>query len=655
MTKTIASQLESLSSELPKLISFLKDSYLDTSTQAIGSKEFDAINSLLKKTLGKVDAVALMSACEELKVPADLTAWLASFTKNMGDVADALATKASTQVNVLRVQNGEVELDFQVSLMNQLPGVPMKVEVVIGKNKVELQQTGEEAGHYIFDQDFAQSAYFNYRFPVSQLSGRGSIKIVLTDAAGKSRASALAYRPASHLLTMRFQNWTKAGVTFRGQKKQITFEPASLPKRIIREVLYTLAMTERTLKYSGLKSALGFLLVRICYWLSYPFLNGKEIWITHDKMYSALDSGEYFYWHMHNNQRKKVTPFYAINKNSKDVPRLKKMGAKLLHPLTLKHYLYYLHADVYVTTASGSDVYNGFTGRASQRYRDLIDGRVLCIQHGLIIQGVYRTMHRGRAGIERIFCASNVEVKNLTNPKFGYTKEQLPKAGFARFDGLIDARTKTLMISPTWRRELTGPSAGLANPRKANSIFTKTEFFKTYAEALINEKLMLEAKASGYKLQFVLHPLLAGSADLMRNGFAEVAKKLGISELYEETVEVVGAGLDKSFDSLIRESAGLVTDYSGVQFDVAYMRKPVIYFHPESIPAQYDNGPMSYEKDGFGPVTKTVKDLQSAIIKEFNPETSSSKKYGSRVDAFFENIDHSNCARVFEDAYAFTR
>lgn len=661
MTRSIASQIHSFCEniqkngikDVEKLCEFLTTS--QSHTEAVSQIDFNLIQTSVKKAFKNIGAEELLVKLESLNFPADLAAWLVSSSSNPADVAEALASKASAQINVLRFRKRKLEIDFQVSLINQLSDFPAKVVLLVGDSEISLQQTGEEAGHYIYDQQFAQSAYFSALIPEEALGQVGSIKVALTDSQGKSRILNLTYRPASHLVNMRFQSWTQNGLTFRGRKKSITFEKAFFYKRLIREILFILEMTRINIKVSGLKSAAAFLLVRICYWMSYPILNKQEIWITHDKMYSALDSGEYFYWYMHNNARGKIRPFYAINKDAKDVPRLKKQGANLLHPLTLKHFLYYLHADVYVTTASSSDVYNGITGRASQRYRDLIDGRLICIQHGLIIQGVYKTMHRGRAGIERIYCASNVEVENLTNPRFGYQKSQLPKAGFTRFDGLIDERSKTFMLSPTWRSELTGKSVGVANPRKASETFTKSEFFKTYADVLIDRKLLQKAKDSGFKLQFVLHPLLAGSAEISRKALSALAKTKGVTDLYDSVVSVIGAGIEQSFDSLIRQSGGLVTDYSGIQFDVAYMRKPVLYLHAGNVPPQYDNGPMDYGKDGFGPITTTPEELRAALIREFRPETSSYSKYARRVDKFFENVDSANCERVFNDAYEFTR
>ena len=58
--------------------------------------------------------------------------------------------------------------------------------------------------------------------------------------------------------------------------------------------------------------------------------------------------------------------------------------------------------------------------------------------------------------------------------------------------------------------------------------------------------------------------------------------------------------LETSYEKILTESSLMVTDYSGVQFDFAYMRKPVVYFHSPKLPPHYQEGGFSYETQGFG-------------------------------------------------------
>ena len=67
-------------------------------------------------------------------------------------------------------------------------------------------------------------------------------------------------------------------------------------------------------------------------------------------------------------------------------------------------------------------------------------------------------------------------------------------------------------------------------------------------------------------------------------------------------VEVISSVGDMSYEKILTESSLMVTDYSGVQFDFAYMRKCLIYYHPDQLPPHYDEGGLIYSTMGFGPI-----------------------------------------------------
>ena len=53
-------------------------------------------------------------------------------------------------------------------------------------------------------------------------------------------------------------------------------------------------------------------------------------------------------------------------------------------------------------------------------------------------------------------------------------------------------------------------------------------------------------------------------------------------------VELIPATGDMSYEKILTESSLMVTDYSGVQFDFAYQRKPLVYYHPDALPPHYE-------------------------------------------------------------------
>jgi CDP-glycerol glycerophosphotransferase (TagB/SpsB family) len=93
----------------------------------------------------------------------------------------------------------------------------------------------------------------------------------------------------------------------------------------------------------------------------------------------------------------------------------------------------------------------------------------------------------------------------------------------------------------------------------------------------------------------------------------------------------------------------MVTDFSGVQYDFAYMGKPVVYFHPDEIPSQYGHGAMDYQTMGFGEVATTVDALVELLCGYMRRDCEIAEVYRSRIETFFEYRDDRNCARILSD------
>ena len=104
----------------------------------------------------------------------------------------------------------------------------------------------------------------------------------------------------------------------------------------------------------------------------------------------------------------------------------------------------------------------------------------------------------------------------------------------------------------------------------------------------------------------------------------------------------------KDIQDLLKESKVLITDYSSVFMDFAYMNKPVIFYQfdiDEYRQKQLQEGYFNYERDGFGPVIYTEKELNKSLFRIL--EKGLEKKYISRNKSFFELKDQKNCERIY--------
>jgi CDP-glycerol glycerophosphotransferase (TagB/SpsB family) len=97
----------------------------------------------------------------------------------------------------------------------------------------------------------------------------------------------------------------------------------------------------------------------------------------------------------------------------------------------------------------------------------------------------------------------------------------------------------------------------------------------------------------------------------------------------------------------------MVTDYSSVAFEMAMLRKPVIYyqFDYETFYGgghAFEQGYFNFEKDGFGPVCTTHKSLIDTLQHILEQDGKPTNLYIDRMRHFFRYHDTNNCQRVFQ-------
>lgn len=109
----------------------------------------------------------------------------------------------------------------------------------------------------------------------------------------------------------------------------------------------------------------------------------------------------------------------------------------------------------------------------------------------------------------------------------------------------------------------------------------------------------------------------------------------------------------ETYCDALAQSDLLVTDYSSVAMDFAYLRKPVLYCHFDREEFEqgdhiYTPGYFDYEKDGFGEVVYNRDALVDAIISYMETGCQLKQLYRERMDQFFFYNDQNNCARIYE-------
>lgn len=173
----------------------------------------------------------------------------------------------------------------------------------------------------------------------------------------------------------------------------------------------------------------------------------------------------------------------------------------------------------------------------------------------------------------------------------------------------------------------------MGTPRQHNESFKESDYFRIYNSLINDQKLIEMAKRTNYKIVYLLHPITSSQIeDFERNDYVDIIQATG----------------ETSYEKILTESSLMVTDYSGIQFDFAYMRKPILYYHPKELPSHFEESPSySYERDAFGPIIDNHEEMVRQLCDYMKNHCKMKLEYVERADKFFAFSDFGNCERIY--------
>lgn len=396
-------------------------------------------------------------------------------------------------------------------------------------------------------------------------------------------------------------------------------------KNIIgREVFYILEL----LKKKYYKEVLA----RGAYFLSKLIFRNKKIWLFMDRIDKAQDNGEALFKYINNNH-KEVKSYFVISKSSDDYERMKKYG-KVIPFGTYKTKMYYLNADKVISSQIDEPVINPFGGQ-EEFYRGLMNYDKVFLQHGITKDDLTGWLNKYNKDINLFVTAAKDEYKSILEYDYYYDTNVVKLTGFPRFDYLEKKNSNKILIMPTWRKSLAGINDSLYG-RSYNEYFRNTDYFRAWNAIINNKKIINAANENNYEILFVPHPnMIQQLNDFDRNDYVK---------FYDNSM---------SYNQLFCECSLLITDYSSVAFDCAYLKNPIIYyqFDKESFFNEhtYEKGYFNYEEMGFGKVCYTEEMFVDEFVKILENNCNIEEKYVNRINQFYKYTDKNNCKRVYDE------
>lgn len=355
------------------------------------------------------------------------------------------------------------------------------------------------------------------------------------------------------------------------------------------------------------------------------FCKKKRIWLVAERGVDARDNGYVLYKYMRS-EHPEIECYYIISSDSPDKAKLTPYAPNVIAYRSFAHYVMLWRASVLISTHVQG--YFPFVGLGLWCRRICPAYRAKChvnVKHGITKDHVafqdYSNTHMDLliAGVKPEY--------NYFMSDYLYPKENVKLTGFCRFDQLVNtAQHKQVLLMPTWREWL-----------YKTSDFYESEYVQTYVSLLNNSRL--QKVLEQYNMNLVFYP------------HHEVQKHIAYFKQKCQGKHIIIADKN-SYDvqQLLKESDLLITDYSSVYFDFAYMRKPTIYYlfdYDQYRSEHYAEGWFDYFK-GLGVTTKTEEECISQIEMSLKEGCIMQEEYKQRVDEWFPYQDQNNCQRVFD-------
>lgn len=355
----------------------------------------------------------------------------------------------------------------------------------------------------------------------------------------------------------------------------------------------------------------------------------KGIWLVSERGTDARDNGYHFFRYMRE-KHPEIECVYVIANDSPDRERVARLG-RTVNYRSIRHYLLLFGAKYLISThfmgyTPDCDFYKYIQAKAG---RKLLPGRSVFLQHGITKDNM-PDLYREKTALNLFICGAKPEYDYISQ-NWHYRPGEVRYTGFARFDALQSGPLRRqVLIMPTWRSWL----EYAADASEAGML--ESSFFRRWSSLLRNDRLAELARE--YGVQFVFYPHYRVQKYI--GAFSSASSDIVIADFARYDVQ-----------QLLRESMLLVTDYSSVFFDFAYMHKPVLHYQfdeAEYRARHYAQGYFDYRRDSFGEVVTKEEELIDLIERYLSDGCRLKDGYRRRIDGFFPLHDRRNCERIYQ-------
>ena len=354
-------------------------------------------------------------------------------------------------------------------------------------------------------------------------------------------------------------------------------------------------------------------------------------WLFMDREIQADDNAEHLYRYvMQHHPEHKI--YFVLRRDSHDWNRLYKEGFNLLaygsklHEFILRSCSKIISSqiDYYITNYFGDNSLNC--------------KQFIWLQHGVIKDDLSTWLNKKRLNIFLTTTQKEFESIVQDYSRYKFTTKEVKLCGLPRHDALITAnkcKTGNILIMPTWRHYLMGEQINHGNIRKKNPNFMQSKYAQSWSSFLnSNELRNIHFK---YSIEFIFFP---------HSNIQPYLDEFKIPNYIN-----IMKHSNSSIQQLFLQSDLMITDYSSVAFEMAFLFKPIIYYQFDEkeffSSHTYDKGYFDYRKQGFGPVVTDENQLLYILKNIIKNKFKQEYIYIERIKNTFLFRDGKNCDRVY--------
>lgn len=365
----------------------------------------------------------------------------------------------------------------------------------------------------------------------------------------------------------------------------------------------------------------------------------REAWVLMDRVTDADDNAERLYEFVRR-ERPDINAWFVLEPGSPDFRRLQHAGeARLVAYGSFAWTMLLLNASWVISSHADQGV------AAPPQILDLIPAptwKFGFLQHGITKDDLSTWLNTRR--IDLFVVSTEPELASVIGDGTNYvvTAKETRNTGLPRFDRLLakaatvsEAEQDRVIIAPTWRTWLTLPNIARQRRRELRDEFWVSDYMTAWLALLNSPEIAAAVRSRGWRLGFMPHP-----------NFQHVLEEISMPDHVEAL-----AFADTDVQGLYARCSLLITDYSSVAFNLAYLDRPIVYY-------QFDRdrvlggghlgrkGYFEYERDGFGPVVTDHEAAVAAIVASIERGPRPMADYAARIATTFPTRDGRACERV---------